>query len=40
LGEEGVVAGDILASVPDAIQFYREYWDVIAATQYGVINVI
>jgi len=40
LGEEGIVAGDILASVPDAIQFYREYWDVIAATQYGVINVI
>jgi NAD(P)H-hydrate epimerase len=40
LGEEGVVAGDILANVPDAIGFYREYWDVIAETRYGVINLI
>jgi NAD(P)H-hydrate epimerase len=40
LGEEGVVAGDILANVPDAIGFYREYWDGIAETRYGVINLI
>ncbi len=40
LGEEGVVAGDILASVPDAIRFYRENWQLIAGSHYGVIDVI
>ena len=40
LGEEGVVAGDILARVPDAIQFYREYREAIAETSYGKIAVI
>ncbi len=40
LGEEGVVAGDILARVPEAIQFYREYRQAIAETGYGKIAVI
>jgi NAD(P)H-hydrate epimerase len=40
LGEEGVVAGDILARVPEAIGFYREYHQAIADTSYGKIAVI
>ena len=40
LGEEGVVAGDILAHTPNAIQFYREYWEIIAESSYGKIDVI
>ncbi len=40
LGEEGLVSGDILAHVPDAIQFYREYRQVIAESFYGEITVI
>ncbi len=40
LGEEGVVAGDILAHVPNAIQFYRTHWESIAETHYGQISVI
>ena len=40
LGEEGVVAGDILARVPEAIQFYRQYRQAIADTSYGKVAVI
>ena len=40
LGEEGVVAGDILARVPEAIQFYRDFWEEIVADRYGQIAVI
>ncbi len=40
LGEEGVVAGDILARTPEAIQFYREHRQAIADASYGKIAVI
>jgi len=40
LGADGMIAGDILARVPDAIQIYREDWEEIVATHYGVISVI
>ena len=40
LGEEGVIAGDILARVPDAIRFYREHREIIARTNYGKVAVI
>ena len=40
LGEEGIVAGDILARIPEAIQHYRQHHAAIAATHYGRITVI
>jgi len=40
LGEEGVVAGDILARIPEAIQFYRERRDEIAEIAYGQLSLI
>ena len=40
LGEEGLIAGDILNSIPAAIQFYRENWEIIAKTHYGKIALL
>jgi len=40
LGEEGLVAGDILAHVPEAIQFYREEHLALAESYYGEITVL
>ena len=37
---EGLVAGDILARVPEAIQFYREEHRTMAASYYGKITVL
>ncbi len=40
LGEEGVIAGDILARVPDAIRTYRNEYAQMAETYYGKITVL
>ncbi len=40
VGEDGLVAGDILAAVPQAIQFYREEQPTLAKTIYGKITVL
>ena len=40
LGEDGIVAGDILAHVPEAIQLYREERLALAESYYGKITVL
>ncbi len=40
LGESGLVASDILAHVPAAIQYYRQHQPEIAATYYGRLTVL
>ncbi len=35
LGEDGVVAGDILAALPAALRRWREHYDALAANAYG-----
>ncbi len=40
IGEDGVVAGDILSHLPDALEHFREYWQEIADTHYGKIFVV
>jgi len=40
LGEEGMVAGDILARAPEAVQLYQDFREEIIADFYGKIAVI
>ncbi len=40
LGEEGVVAGDILAHLPNAIRRYRTEWQAMAEGYFGKISVV
>ena len=37
---EGLVAGDILAHTPEAVQFYRDMHPALAESYYGKITVI
>ena len=40
VGEDGLVAGDILSHVPEAIQLYREAYPTLATSYYGKITVL
>ncbi len=40
IGEDGLVAGDILNYLPDALEHFREYWQDIVETRYGKISVV
>jgi len=40
IGEDGVVAGDILKFLPDALEFYRENYEEIVETNYWSLYII
>ena len=40
IGEDGLVAGDILDYLPEALSHFRKYWQDVVDTHYGKISVV